>query len=80
MKTLLLVTWLIFGQSPSSYQVEFDTAEKCAQAKSAVLLDYERLYGPIVLATRPSALARAEINAGRPIYEKPKISALCVDG
>ena len=79
MKTVLLVTWLIFGQSPSSYQVEFDTAEKCAQAKSAVLLDYERLYGPIVLATRPSALTRAEINAGRPLYEKPKISALCVD-
>ncbi len=79
MKAVLLVTWLIFGQSPSSYQVEFDTAEKCGQARSTVLLDYERVYGPIQPAPRQTQLTRAEINAGRPIYEKPKVSVVCVE-
>ncbi len=79
MKTVLLVTWLIFGQSPSSYQVEFDTAEKCAQARSTVLLDYERVYGRIEPAPRQTGLTRAEINANRPIYEKPKVSVVCVE-
>ena len=79
MKAVLLVTWLIFGQSPSSYQVEFDTAEKCDQARSTVLLDYERVYGPIQPAPRQTGLTRAEINANRPIYEKPKVSVVCVE-
>jgi len=46
MKTILLVTWLVCSQSPSSYQVEFDTSAKCTQAKDALLSDYQRLYGP----------------------------------
>ncbi len=30
---LLLVTWLVAGQPPASYQVEFTSADKCERAK-----------------------------------------------
>ena len=30
---LLLVTWLVAGQPPASYQVEFTSADKCERVK-----------------------------------------------
>jgi len=42
-KTVLLVTWIVFGQPPSSYQVTFDSAEACDKAREAVLSDGMRL-------------------------------------
>ncbi len=42
MKVVLLVTWIVSGQPPSSFQVEFDSWEKCGVAHDAVLQDRER--------------------------------------
>ena len=44
MKTfVLLVTWLVSGQPPSSYQTTFNSAEACEAARNAVLTDGRRL-------------------------------------
>jgi hypothetical protein len=43
MKIVLLVTWIVSGQPPSSYQVEFDSWEKCEAARDAVLRDRDRM-------------------------------------
>jgi hypothetical protein len=44
MKAVLLVTWIVAGQPPASYHVEFDTIEKCHRARQAVLADYDRMH------------------------------------
>ena len=43
MKVILLVTWIVFGQPPSSYQVEFDSTEKCAAAHNVLVAEQRRL-------------------------------------
>jgi hypothetical protein len=43
MKVVLLVTWIVSLQPPSSYQVTFDSWEKCEAAKNAVLDDRARV-------------------------------------
>src|SRR5258708_14939563 len=37
MRAILLVTWLIVGQPPNSYQVVFNSMEACTAARNAVL-------------------------------------------
>jgi len=37
------VTWIVFGQPPSSYQTTFNSAEACEVARKAVLSDRQRL-------------------------------------
>jgi len=44
MKTfVLLVTWIVSGQPPSSYQATFNSAEACEAARNAVLAEGQRL-------------------------------------
>jgi hypothetical protein len=43
MKTLLLVTWIVTGQPPSSYQTPFDTMESCLAARATVVVEADRL-------------------------------------
>jgi hypothetical protein len=46
MKVILLVTWIVTGQTAaqaSSYQVEFDSWDKCIIARDAILSDRERI-------------------------------------
>jgi hypothetical protein len=43
MKVVLLVTWIVSGQPASSYQVAFDSWQKCDVAKEAVLRDREQV-------------------------------------
>jgi hypothetical protein len=44
MKTyLLLVTWIVSGQPPNSYQATFNSAETCEAARLAVLAESQRL-------------------------------------
>jgi hypothetical protein len=40
---VLLVTWLVSGQPPSSYQVVFNSAEACNAARDYVLGDGRRI-------------------------------------
>jgi hypothetical protein len=43
MKAFLMVTWIIAGQPPSSYQTPFATMEACQAARIAVIQDADRL-------------------------------------
>jgi hypothetical protein len=43
MKAILLVTWIISGQSPNSYQTIFDSMEACQAARAAVIEEAFRL-------------------------------------
>jgi hypothetical protein len=40
---ILLVTWIVSGQPPSSHQATFTSAEACNAARDAVLADGRRL-------------------------------------
>ncbi len=42
---LLLVTWFIGGQQPSSYQTAFSSMDNCQQAKAAVMSEQQKLIG-----------------------------------
>jgi hypothetical protein len=82
MKTILLVTWIMCNQSPSSYQIEFDTTEKCAQARNGLLLDYQRIYGPPPHATVADMFAKPAIPGaiiGPPVCVNPTVSAVCAE-
>jgi hypothetical protein len=43
MKIILLVTWIVGNQTPSSHQVEFDNWEKCPAAQNSVFQDRDRM-------------------------------------
>ena len=65
MKIVLLVTWIVSGQLPSSYQGTFDSWEKCDAAKEAVLRDRDRvreLMGSVPLGVSASVSASALLN------------------
>jgi hypothetical protein len=49
MKTfVLLVTWIVSGQPPSSYQTTFNSAEVCETVRDAVLTDGQRTRRTII--------------------------------
>jgi hypothetical protein len=66
MKVVLLVTWIVSGQVPSSYQVTFDDWEKCSTARDAVLQDRDRVrqqmgyYVPFGTSVSVSAVCAAQ--------------------
>jgi hypothetical protein len=43
MKALLFVTWIVYGQPPSSYQSAFTSMAACEAARQAVFNELERL-------------------------------------
>jgi len=43
MNAVLLVTWIIYGQPPSSYQTTFASMDTCQAARLAVLGEATRL-------------------------------------
>lgn len=43
MKAILLVTWFIAGQPPSSYQTVFNSRDACEAARAQVFADAARL-------------------------------------
>lgn len=63
MKIILLVTWIVSGQPPGSYQVEFDGWDKCTAARDAILQDRERIVDRMGL-----------MPIGKPF---PAVSAIC---
>jgi hypothetical protein len=65
MKTfILMVTWIVSGQPPSSYQATFGSAEACNAARDAVLVDGRRL---------KAEFDQVQINAARAAGEDPAI-------
>jgi hypothetical protein len=51
--TLLLVTWFVAGQAPSSYHVQFGSAAACQNARAAILADAKRIAGELWVARGP---------------------------
>jgi hypothetical protein len=69
MKVILLVTWIVAGQSSaqaSSYQVEFDSWDKCTAARDALLRDRERI---------TKGMSMMPLGA-----QAPAVSAVCAAG
>lgn len=66
--TFLLVLWLVAGQPPQAYQVEFSSSAACDRAKTALQQEAARINRepPIVVA-------------GQTIVQFPvRLSAICV--
>jgi hypothetical protein len=40
---ILLVTWIVSGMAPSSYQTPFSTMATCEEAKNKILAEREKL-------------------------------------
>jgi hypothetical protein len=78
MKTILLVTWIVLGQPPSSYQVEFDSPEKCGDARKALIAEQRRLGEERKAQTvqRVPGYGTVLSNPGPP----PQLTAICVAG
>jgi hypothetical protein len=69
---ILLVTWVVFGQPATSYQVPFATEEACTAARLAVQADGARLARES--QQRPAGLGPNMLyNPGPP----PLLSAVC---
>jgi len=47
--TLLLVTWIVAGHNPASYQVQFLTTDACEAARVAILKDADRVAKALLL-------------------------------
>jgi hypothetical protein len=43
MKVLLLVTWFVYGQAPTSYQVSFSSMAACEAVQSDLVKEAARL-------------------------------------
>jgi hypothetical protein len=69
MKTfILLVTWFVYGQQPSNYQVQFDSVDACQTARHALLEEAEQM--------RENRAAK--LNASEPAPPPaPMVSAIC---
>jgi hypothetical protein len=73
---LLLVTWLVYDQPPSSYQVSFQSLEMCEAARDAVLMERERLKQEV--EQRDAQRAREPGVIYAPPEIPPAVSAICV--
>jgi hypothetical protein len=72
---LLLVTWFVTGQPPSSYQATFTSAETCAAARAGVLAEGQRLKTEFEqrAANAPDVTLRRLASMERP----PMVTAVC---
>jgi len=71
-KVLLLVTWIVSGQPPNSYQVTLDSMDACLTARASILADAANLAAQ---SQKPPAglPAGSFYNPGAP----PMVSAVC---
>jgi hypothetical protein len=75
MKTVLLVTWIVYGQPPSSYQTLFTSMEACQAARAAVVAEADRLN-----SEQASYAARIRGQPGVIAFDPPpkQVTAICV--
>jgi hypothetical protein len=75
---ILMVTWLIVGQPPHSYQVMFYSEDTCVAARDAVLADGRRLkaeHNQVQIdAAKASEVDPSLFLASK---ESPDVSAVC---
>jgi hypothetical protein len=78
MAYVLLVTWIIHGQPPSSYQTQFTSSDKCITARDAVLADGQRIKNEFdqrqIAAAQATGAPPAIFLAGN---IAPEVSAIC---
>jgi hypothetical protein len=72
MKWILLVTWIVAGQPPSSYQAEFDTADACETARR------EQVENQIQMVKELDAAAKGIFSG--PYYSDPGFRQLAISG
>lgn len=72
--TVLMVTWLITAQPPSSYAVEFATPQGCETARRALYADLRKM-----LAERDRNYAEAAQRGFQVLMraQPPHLSAIC---
>jgi hypothetical protein len=72
---VLLVTWIVAGQPPSSYRQEFTSAQACASAKSQIESDATRMK-----QEQDQRNAETERRTGGTIIpaDPPRVSVVCV--
>ncbi len=81
---ILLVTWFMIEQAPSSYTVGFTNIDACNAARSALLQDAERLRGQSPAAKAEfrsvgSTNGAAEGAAPVRFAQFPNLSAVCAE-
>ena len=60
--TILLVTWLLAGQPPHSYQVRFETPAACEAARARVAREPDRVAGSMIgQGYQPAAISISAI-------------------
>jgi hypothetical protein len=76
---LLLVTWIVSGQPPSSYQAEFNSIDACEKARATVLAENARLQEQ---QNQKTAAMEAWTRVHGGVYapgDAPSVSAVCVE-
>ncbi len=79
MTILLLVTWLVSGQPPSSYQTQFTSMEACQTARAKLLAENDRLREQ---ETQRTAAMQAWTQTHGGLYVPgvpPSVSAICTE-
>ena len=79
---VLLVTWLIAGQPPHSYQTTFSTPAACKAARAQVLADARRIEANDQARFAKEEAEAAARSQGRLTmlsrnYTPPQVSAVC---
>ena len=75
---ILLVTWLVAGQPPNSYQTTFNSMEACEAARSAVLAEGRRIKAEfeqrVINGAKSMGEPPAEVLMAMPA---PSVTAVC---
>jgi len=75
MKFILLVTWFLQGQPPSSYQVEFSSYDDCDAARGALIAEQKRMQAHAAMVVQNAAKQGRFLSSGPPV---PSLTAVCV--
>lgn len=70
MEFILLVTWFLVDQPPTSYQVRFGSSGACAQARFELKQEETRF--------KAEAKSEKAEDEDSPVAAAPRLSALCV--
>ncbi|MCW5737428.1 MAG: hypothetical protein KIS73_25105 [Enhydrobacter sp.] len=70
MEYILIVTWFLLDQAPTSYQVRFGSSIACAQARTELQNEEKRFKAE----AQPEIVDNMEV----PGPPAPRLSALCV--
>lgn len=82
---LLLVTWIVQGEAPNSYQVPFNSRERCEAAKSQLTVDAQNMLrqrtNDIRRTAQEQRLDQQDVDAlmENELLRRPSVSAVCIE-